>query len=114
MYLTLSPIVIALFFHAPALISEINWSNAYSNHFWYPISNFIIWSGSYLWFALPLVVYSMYKFKSYQSRHLFYALWIGTFLIGMYVSFSRWIPLFIVPFALFEGSMISKFTEVKA
>lgn len=96
------------------IINIITTQNNYDPIFWSNIPNFIVWSGSYMWFVLPLVIYSMYKFKSFQKKHVFYFLWVAVFLIGMYVAFSRWIPLFIVPFILFEGSMISKFTEVKA
>lgn len=79
----------------------------------YPIWNFIQFSGITLWVVLPIALYSMYRFRSYNRKHLFYLCWILAFLPMFYFIFYRWAVLFVVPFALFEASMISRLWREK-
>jgi hypothetical protein len=79
-----------------------------SYHFIFPLNNLIIYSGVLIWLMLPFTIYGMWKLKRFDRKQLLYALWILAFIPLFFTDFCRWITYFIIPFSIFEGSVISK------
>lgn len=77
-------------------------------HFIFPLNNLMIYSGVFIWLMLPFTIYGMWRLKKFDMKQLLYVLWILAFIPLFFTDFYRWITFFIVPFSIFEGSVISK------
>jgi hypothetical protein len=109
-------IPITLFYSVPVLTALLNNPvidiNSLDINFIYPIQNIILYLGTLNCLALPFLFYAMYKFRRYHRKQLLYAVWIIAFLPLFFIAMFRWVSLFIIPFSIFEASIISGFYDI--
>jgi len=75
-----------------------------------PLQQLLSFSGIALWLMLPVTIYSMYRFRKFSEIDAFCFFWMLSFIIFAELD-PRWLFLFVIPFSIFEGLMISKLIE---